>query len=307
MPYRIKETQTLAEEIQRIAEEQIDRAIGEIDDASLSRHKTVHQVRKRCKKLRGLLRLLRGPLDEEDLFDRENARYRDAARELSHVRDAEALIETYDRLMEHFGDQVDRSAFGTIRRRLTLRRQEIADHETELDATLGEFRETLVAGRSSVPEWARQAEDFDSLLPGLAKTYRRGRRAMTVAYDDPSPEAFHEWRKRTKYHRYHCRLLRQLWPPVMKAWQAQVSELADFLGDAHDLSVFHKTLGREARDFGDGKTLEALFALIERRRVTLREEASPLGKRVFAEKPKHLTRRIRCWGEAWEGARSDGK
>lgn len=38
--------------IRRMAREQIDRALEEISDSSLDRHDTVHQVRKRCKKIR---------------------------------------------------------------------------------------------------------------------------------------------------------------------------------------------------------------------------------------------------------------
>lgn len=45
--------------MRRIAAEQIERAIAEIDDTGLDRHETVHQVRKRCKKVRGLVRLVR--------------------------------------------------------------------------------------------------------------------------------------------------------------------------------------------------------------------------------------------------------
>ena len=59
MPFRFKNPDELPSETQRIATEQIDRAIDELDDSSLDYHETIHQVRKRCKKLRGLLRLVR--------------------------------------------------------------------------------------------------------------------------------------------------------------------------------------------------------------------------------------------------------
>jgi CHAD domain-containing protein len=291
LPYRIKHPRRLADEISRIATEQAERAIREIDDASLDRHATVHQVRKRCKKLRGVLRLLRGPLDEDGTFSRENARFRDAARDLSKLRDAETLIGTYDALMEHFADEVNRKAFANVRRQLTLRRNEIAGNAQDPDAQLAVVRQTTMDGLERIPEWAERAEDFDSLAPGLRKTYRRGRKAMKSAYRDEAAEAFHEWRKRTKYHWYHCRILQILWQPVMQARSDEISRLADILGDEHDLSVFRETM--TAMEPVDGETLSALMALIDRRRDELRNVARPLGKRVFAEKTKHLTRSFR--------------
>ncbi len=299
MPYRIKHPGRLPSEIERIAEEQLDRAVAELHDTSLGRRETVHQVRKRCKKIRGLLRLVRAPLDEDDTFDRENSRYRDAARRLSHVRDAEALIETYDALMDHFDEQIERSAFGPVRRQLTLRRKELAEQVVELDERLADFGARLEEGRKRLDRWAPRAVSFDSLLPGVTKTYRRGRKAMKASCREPSAEQFHEWRKRTKYHWYHCRLLRDIWRPVMDARRSETGKLSGLLGDEHDLSVFRQTITADPDRFGDGTTTEALLGLIERRREELRKAARPLGERLFAGKTKHLKRSLGAYWHAW--------
>jgi hypothetical protein len=39
---------------------------------------------------------------------------------------------------------------------------------------------------------------FKFIEPGLLDSYKRGRRAMSSAYDKPEETAFHEWRKRVK-------------------------------------------------------------------------------------------------------------
>ena len=57
----------------------------------------MHEARKDMKKLRALLRLARGELGEE-IFGRENACFRDAARELAGTRDADVMLETLDAL-----------------------------------------------------------------------------------------------------------------------------------------------------------------------------------------------------------------
>ena len=106
MPYHFLENEPVDVGIKRIVREQIDRAMVEIDNAEPGPHETVHQVRKRCKKVRAMLRLVRTQF--QLTYDQENAWYRDAARELSDVRDTQSRIECYDELMEHFADQLNR-------------------------------------------------------------------------------------------------------------------------------------------------------------------------------------------------------
>ncbi len=85
MAYRIKKgDKSVQAGLRRIADEQIGRALGEIDDDDLDFAEKVHQVRKRCKKLRGLIRLVRPAFDD---YSAENGAFRDAAQMLSGVRD----------------------------------------------------------------------------------------------------------------------------------------------------------------------------------------------------------------------------
>jgi len=297
MSYRLKRKESVEHGIQRIAREQIDKALDELDNDQLDRHETVHQVRKRCKKIRTVLRLVRPQF--EDLYDCENAFFRDAASRLSGLRDAEALIETYDDLVKHFDDQVDREAFASVRRALTLRKQKLANEQMDLDKRLDEFKQSMHKARKRVENWTLDDKGFDAVKGGLAKTYSRGVKAMEKAYDDPTTERFHEWRKRVKYHWYHMRILRDLWKPVIKSRRDELSALADLLGDEHDLAVFHDTVTTEPDAFGQEQDVQALLGLIEQRRMELRAAALPLGERVFAEKPKHLIRRFRTYWKAW--------
>jgi len=300
MPYRITNPHELPVEVRRVAEEQIDRALDEFDDEELGRSDLVHQLRKRCKKLRGLLRLVRGSLGDDDGYDRENARFRDAAKTLSKYRDAEVLRETYDGVMDFFDRGIDRASFGVVRRRFTDRLQDLMADEEELDQRLDDFRERLREARRRVPEWAAEVEDWDGIEPGLIKTYGRARKAMSAALDELGSERFHEWRKRVKYHGYHCRLLRDSWRPVWKARLRELGRLGDILGDEHDLAVFREAVAGEGDDFPGPRRRAALFALIERRQESLRREAIGLGRRLFAAKPKALAAEFaRCW-RAWD-------
>jgi CHAD domain-containing protein len=288
--------------LERIAREQLDRALAGLEDPKLDRHEAIHEARKCGKRLRALLRLARAGLGDE-VYRRENAAIRDAARDLSGLRDAEALLETYERLQACFADEVDWRKLAGVGRALVARRKELAE-DGALPRRIAAFGEQLRAVRKRLPSWPLADLGFDDLAPGLKRSYRRGRDAMRAIDHAPSDEAFHEWRKRAKEHRYHLELLRDLWPAQVKARRAEVRTLGDLLGDDHDLSVLRATLGAESERFGAGAGL--LCALAARQQAELRARMWPLGLRVFAERPKALVQRYRQYWQAWQSEAERG-
>lgn len=296
MSYVFRQEEPVAAGVRRIAREQIDAAVAELNDPALDRHEAVHQVRKRCKKLRALLRLVRPVLG--DVYHAENARFRDAARTLSAVRDATALLEAYDALTTHYGATLDRRAAAPIRRALTLRRRHVAE-TFDLDGRIDAFLTEMEAARRAVDGWPLDADEFDALDGGLRKTYGRARRAMDHAYAEPSDEAFHEWRKRVKYHWYHSRLLTAVWPAVMTPRTDALDALAGLLGDEHDLAVFRQVLTGEPDRFAGVQALPAFLGLLDRRRAELQAEVRPLGRRLLAEPPRALAHRLGTYWAVW--------
>jgi CHAD domain-containing protein len=300
MAYHLKrDDETVEAGIRRIAIDQIDSAIGEIDDESLGDHATVHQVRKRCKKLRGLIRLVRPSFGR---YGRENKAFREAAAPLSGIRDAEAFIETYDALMDAYAGQVDRAAFGSIRRALTMRKKKLAA-DTDLGERLATFRTQMVAARDRAGAWRLDDDGYDAVRGGLKQTYRRARNAMDAAEARPTAGNLHEWRKRVKYHLYHARLLRDCWPEVVGAHAGAADVLSDHLGDHHNLAVFRQMLIEEPEGLGQANELNAFVGLMERRQALLEVEAFALGRRLLAEPPTALRRRWGVYWTAWAEAR----
>lgn len=297
MSYRLHAPECLEAGLRRIAVEQLDLARGGFDDAGLDRHTAVHEARKCCKRLRGLLRLARAGFGD-DVYRRENASLRDAARRLSDLRDAEALIETYETLDARFARQIDRRRIAPVRQALAARRQRLADDDATLEHRVAAFRKDLEAARRRVSSWGLDGGDFNALAAGLKRTYKRGRKAMDAAYAAPSAERFHDWRKRAKYHRYHLELLYELWPKQFKAHRSEVKALETMLGDEHDLEVLRATLAAESAGFGE-ESARTLLDLAERRRAELRAGMRPLGHRVFAERPKALVRRYDAYQRTW--------
>ena len=75
----------------------------------------------------------------------------------------------------------------------------------------------------------------------------------------------------------------------------ELHELADLLGDHHDLSMLADDLAARP---GLGSR-QALAGLIARRQDELLDDALALGERIYAEKPKAFVRRLRGYWAAW--------
>jgi CHAD domain-containing protein len=277
--------------------EEINQAIKEIDSPKLKRTEVIHEFRKHCKKIRSALRLVRPQFEKTYQF--ENAWFRDTAKGLAELRDAEAILETYDSLLDKFSDQIDRRRFAPVRRTLSLRRKETIEEAGDLNQKLKKLRARIDEATARVADWKLAIDGFAGIEDGLVRTYRQARKTMAVAYDEPTAENFHEWRKQAKYHDYHVTLLREAWKPVMRSLSKETDDLSDLLGDDHNLDVLHKTLVRSPKKYGKKRDIQVLLGLIDRRSAELRVEAKTLGARVFAEKPKAFSRRFRVYWEAW--------
>lgn len=297
MAYRLQRGEGAAEGVRRIGREQLDEAIAAIVDEDLDRARRVHEVRKRCKKLRGLLRLVRTA--DENACALANEWLRDTARGLSAVRDADVLATTLDRVFED-GTEDDRESVASIRDLLVARRRSALADAGGAEARLAAARTRLEALRERVATWA--FDDPGAFAEGLARTYRRARRAMRRAADDPSPERFHEWRKRVKYHSYHLRLLAGPWPEVIGARRREVERLGELLGEEHDAAVLAAHVTEER--LGDPWARDLVSARAASLGERLRAAARQLGERLFVERPQRFTRRIEAWWTIWcaEGA-----
>lgn len=296
MAYRLLPDESVPESIRRIHGEQIDNAIDEIDDGDLGPHDTVHQVRKRCKKIRGLVRLVR-PCFEET-YSEENAWFRDTARLLSDLRDAHVRTETVELLADAFSDGVDPEAFEPVRTELLECRDRLME-EQDPDDRLGEAQDRLETARQRPADWPLETTGFDAVAGGLRKTYRRARRRFRKAYDDPTTERFHEWRKRVKYHRYHCRLLEEIWDPLLDVRREAAHDLSDLLGDDHDLAVLRRTLSDRPDAYGGREGVRVLVGVLDRQRAEYQARARPLGAKLFAETPDDLVSRFGAYFDAW--------
>lgn len=287
---------SLTTALRRVALDQIDSAQAEAADDAISEAERIHQLRKRCKKLRGLIRIVRPGFDA---YGSENAAFRDTAHKLADVRDSRALVETCDALRDHFGDQLYKNAFSSIRDHFEARARAV-ESAPDLADRLADAMEAMRAARDRACHWTVDPDGAEAIAGGVKKTYKRAVKAMRTARADPTGETLHEWRKRAKYHWYHLRLLKKA-SPVVNAQVDPADRLSDLLGDHHDIHVMGEALS-EAEDEFDTDALAAFRGLMRARQDLLEVEAFKLGPAVFAESPKSAARRLATY---WSTSRDD--
>jgi CHAD domain-containing protein len=278
--YRLQEGEGTAEGIRRIALGRAEHALEELSgagDGNLA--SAVHATRKDLKKLRALVRLVRGELGKP-LARAENRRYRDAGRMLSGSRDAEVKPETLAALRDRFGDELPAGDSERWARALARERDELAAVASGEVGRIDEARRAIGAGRDRILEWPLETDSRELLEPGLRRSYRQGRRAMKRTRAGPRARNVHEWRKRAKDFRYQLR--------IVGAPTEQMHALTDLLGEHHDLTVLAEDLARRENLGSRG----SFKAAIERRQEELVAAALDLGRRLYAEKPKEFGARL---------------
>jgi CHAD domain-containing protein len=291
--FKLKKKESARKGIRRVARGRVEDAVELLRDPGTDPTEAVHGARKDVKKLRAALRLVR-PVIGEKAYRSENERYRDAARELSDVRDAQVRAETLDGLAERFADREPPGGWWAVRTAVTS-----ADESPngELESLRDEAAERIAAGGEEIDDWPLKEKGFELLEPGLKRSYARARKRFSEARGDPSDERLHELRKRAKDFWYHLRLIRRSWPVAIGALADEAHRLSDLLGDDHDLVVFGEWLER-----GDApltaEQRQDLDGLIDERRGELQSESFALAERLLAEKPKRLIGRLRAYWEA---------
>jgi CHAD domain-containing protein len=300
MSFKLDPTQHAGDEILRAAREQLGEAMECVGNRRTSVAERVHVARLHCKKARAALRLLRAQ-DRAGVREENRAMAR-AARKLSKLRDAEAMLACLEALLAHDGNGAARKKFAPLVLTLKAEQKRTMPKKTDVEDTLKRFVDRLGQSASRLAKW-EPWDDVESMIADHRRAYRRARSGLMTVKKQETATAFHEWRKATKTYYYQCRLLRAAWPSAMKEVRDEVKSLARLLGDEHDLTVLRDAL-RKLRKKGlleiSGELFSATIDLVEDRREELRRKAIPLGERIFADRPRALAARMLEW---WRVAR----
>ncbi|HUR87353.1 MAG TPA: CHAD domain-containing protein [Solirubrobacteraceae bacterium] len=303
--YRLRGDEYVPDGVRRVARGQLAAAHEQLESASAADLAgAVHETRKALKRVRACVRLSRDALGEET-YDRENTAFRMAGRRLSGARGAQVLVETLDALTERFAAELPVEATAALRTRLQEQQAKataaLREDDTAVERTLSE----LGRARTRTAWWTLETDDFTALKPGLRRIYRRGRRGIRAACDDPTTENLHEARKRVKDLWHATQLVWPAHPKRLEALSTQAHDVADLLGDDHDLAVLREVVRAHPQCFEDESSQRALLAVLDRRREALQRDALELGRKLYAAKPGRFVTDVERGWRKRAGGRSE--
>lgn len=308
MSYELQVEEGLASGLRRIASEQSSAAIADLQaaiDYQSTPHDHVpvadgtedvwdegaHEARKAGKKIRAVARLCRDALG--DAYPTINAQFRDASRLLADIRDAFALTETAAGLRP---PTLPPGAHDELRRAVFERYLRIREQSIDGDVVQHALQ-AFTKAAADIPSWPLPADLTPAeLAPSIGRVYRRGQRGLREAertvtdLSHPATEAWHDWRKRVKYLRYHADLLGPADPESLPDLEDELHRLSDALGADHDLAMLSQTVDREG--LATPESMSHLRPAVAERRQELRRQALAIAPPLYHQSPTVFTRRM---------------
>ena len=249
------------------------------------------------KKLRALLRLVRGELGDARLPRARTPASATPRRELAGVRDADVMLATLGDLEERYGELP--GAAGRLRQALVAHRfrTSAGSAASRRPSGRGDARPTRARGwptGRSTPTASRPSRT------AWSASYRQGRRDFRAARSCPTPSACTSGASGRRTSGTTCPLLQERWKPVMTALADEAHELSDRLGDDHDLAVLLAWAHEHASALdGRDPMLRGFDVIVESRRGG----AAGGGVRATARGCTPTSRACSCAGSSAGGGR----
>ncbi len=297
MAFQLNPDEPVGEGITRNLRAQIEKALKHVSakrrphQRSPSENEAILEVRKCFKRVRAALRLVRQELGD-GVYHEENWCFRDAARPLTQIRDAQALVETMDKLAPKFAAAIGVDALEKIHQALLANQKEVAGRVLDREHAFGVIAEIATRALTRVADWKIDRDGWLAVETGLRRVYRDGHRALARAAETSTVANLHEWRKQAKYLWHHLQLLDARWTDPEKEFVDQTHHLSRLLGEDHDLAVLRETLAADPKAYGGHHVLKAVFTVIDGQREEQQQQAFALGSELYKDPPKAFASRI---------------
>ncbi len=292
---RLRQQETVPENVKRIMLEQLDRSIDRLSSRTGSKDRAIHDGRVCFKKVRAMLRLVRFEIGEET-FKEENAFYRDVSRELAALRDTAVVADTLKKLVEDFAEHYAATDLKWLRKQLM---SSCIGRRIDRKEVLQKVAKTVGSSRERVKSFPLNVDSFFAVGPGLQSVYRKGRKLFEAVCREPVAENLHELRKQVKHLCYQIGVLNPIWPKMLEAHAFELQRLSEYLSEDHDLVLLKSSIFEQAELHSQLQNGESLLAVIGLRREQLQKKAMALGARLYAEKPKDFVGRFQTYWQEW--------
>jgi len=273
----------------RVGDALIQNALDHIRSSASDQAEDVHLVRVTIKRLRAMLLLIQ-PVIGKTVFDRENARLRNAARRLSSARDSVVARQTLATLPLSAGRKRDAVAAA-----LAGFKQD-GEPEAEIRKTMNRLALALEETKRNLHRIRVSEHEWKAVEPGLRQLYSQCRKRMEHALGQGDDKAFHKWRIRVKSLYYGLQMLQRVWPERIDKMLGDLGRLQEEIGADHDLVVLKRSMRETPDAFQGTETVEQVVDSVDDKSKKLRRVIEPLGRAIFDQTSRDFVREL---GQRW--------
>ena len=233
--FELNHKETTPENINRLINRQLESILGHCETRQEDMHTSIHEIRKSCKRIRAILRLIRDEIGYSSYY-RENVFYRDLGRKLSDIRSFNVLIETTRILQTDLSNTIPETEIEPLLEEFQLHRDKLLEM-TLLDENLfGNISKQVQKAGKRIPDLVISHNDFRAFKGGLLRIYKQGKKYRDLARTQPSNHNLHDLRKRIKYLWYQMLILQPIFPAQLKAYAETLDKIGENLGNYHDFA-----------------------------------------------------------------------
>jgi len=301
MSASLKRKESVRAAVRRVARRRIaativclDRKPGAIPDEK------IHEARKQLNQLLAVLHLIAHDVGRKRRFRVESSLH-DVARSLSELRDTTIMLENLRGL--HARGVLTSESLAKLGSALEVRWQRGGERVLASSSQRRLLAKALQKARRHIARWSVIHRGWQAIDAGLRQAYRAGHATMKATLFDPSDDAFHEARKRSKDLLYVMEFLQRMRPRPMRAKAAAARRLADLLGRDHDLAVLEGALCGELRASLPQVERNRLETTVSRHRRTLQRTAGTVARGVYAETEEIFVSRLHRYWKDWRRRR----
>lgn len=292
MAFQLKTDRAVAREVRRLARKELESARKALMRAPRPADEAIHDARKSVKKVRAILHLVE--TDGGHGLSGSRKRLRAVSRTLSDLRDAKAMIDTFETLVHEHSRLFDARTRARVRRRLASGKRAAA-RTAAADGSIAKAARLLRRLRRAAARWRPAHDGFKALAPGIRKAHRDARRTLARARRRNGDTEYHEWRKALKTQWYALRLVGGASAAVGRDIRA-LDSAETWLGDDHNLTVLCALLSADASVCKSPRDIERLGEAVNRSQTRLRRKAINRTRLVLSMGPDDYVRRVeRAW------------
>lgn len=253
-------------------------------------HVSIHKLRVKLKKIRGIIRLLRHEIGE-DKYHELNACYRNIAQQVAQLRDFTSQIELLEKLKSKETSASLKLTLTKIIRSLTKQRKKAYGLFLKENKAAGTQQNILFAKEATQQlSFCGKPEVF--ILKSLKRVYKKARRTQEAGDLWQNKAQFHYWRKQVKYLMFQLMMLNKAWPEYLELHINELKKLGKTLGKLHDMYLFSEMLNNEAPVPLNKNEKSELLKFIASEKQILQQKAERIGERIFVENSRVFVNRL---------------